>query len=103
MVITSNDIDIACITESWLTASMPSDLINIEGYSYYRRDRSSGQSAGGGVLCYIKNTLSVAHLVSLQSDTLESLWFLYRYPPMPRGVSDIIVGLIYHPPGGNNK
>jgi hypothetical protein len=39
VVITSNDIYIACTTESWLTATVPSNLINIEGCWCCRRLR----------------------------------------------------------------
>ena len=45
---------IACFTETWLTGEIPSDAINIDGLSCYRKDRSDGRR-GGGVAIMVRD------------------------------------------------
>jgi hypothetical protein len=98
----NNCIDIACITESWLNVDVATQLVNLARFICYRRDRQDGRR-GGGVICYIRNNLSCMHLKHLEVDDIESMWFLYRACKMPRLVSHIAVGVIYHPPKSESK
>ena len=52
VVLTSNNISICCITESWLTEKISTSLIDVTGYTCYRKDRNG--RAGGGVMCYVR-------------------------------------------------
>ena len=94
-VINQNNIDIACITETWLNKDVIS--CHIDNYTTYRNDRSDGRG-GGGVLCFVRNDLPCSRLSELESSSVESLWILFRANRMPRAVSHIVVGIIYHPP-----
>ena len=38
----------------------------------------------------------------MDDSDVESLWLLYRQPHMPRSMSDIIFGIVYHPPDAVN-
>ena len=96
-VLSTNNIDICCITESWLDADVPTEAIDINGYVCYRRDRSDGRECGG-VACYVREALPFTLLKPVDDDNVESLWLLYRQPHMPRSMSHILVGIIYHPP-----
>jgi hypothetical protein len=71
--------------------------VNLSGYIRYRRDRQD-ERRGGGVVCYIRNNLPCLHLKHLEDDDIESMWFSYRACTMPRLMSHIVVGVIYHPP-----
>ena len=95
-------IGIACITETWLHNDISDNEINMQGYLTYRRDRSDGRRCGG-VLFYVRNDIPCTILKSAQSPDVESLWLLYRANQMPRNVSHILIGLIYHPPDANSK
>jgi len=39
----------------------------------------------------------------LESENAETLWLMYRRPRMPRAVSHVIVGAVYHPPGADDR
>jgi hypothetical protein len=94
-IVVNNSVDIACITESWLNDDVATQLVNLSGYTCYRRDRQDGRR-GGGVACYVRNNL--VPLKHLEVADVESMWFLYRTCKMPRLLSHIAVGVIYHPP-----
>ena len=46
-VIRSNNIDIACLTESWLNNCVPVEATEFEGHTTYRHDRQDGRQGGG--------------------------------------------------------
>lgn len=96
-VIETNHINIACITESWLNADIETNAIDIGKFVCYRRDRSDGRKAGG-VACYVDPDWPCSRLHDLESPDFECLWLLLRQSRMPRSVSHIAVGVIYHPP-----
>ena len=101
-VLRNNKIDIACITESWLNDSVPTEVVDISGYDCFRRDRCDGRR-GGGVACYVRNNVSCRKLDILDSDDTESLWLLHRASRMPKNVSHIAIGIIYHPPKADSS
>ena len=43
----NNNVDIACITETWLKSTVPSSIINIDGYDVLRNDRRDDVIGGG--------------------------------------------------------
>ena len=51
--------DIIVITETWLTRSVPTPAITIDGFSVVRQDRDTSRTKkGGGICIYIKNTFT---------------------------------------------
>lgn len=60
-LLTDSNLDYLCLTETWLTPSIPSSIMKVSGYTLYRRDRNKGK--GGGVLIYVKD-----HIQSKQLD-----------------------------------
>lgn len=52
MMITERNIDILCISETWLHQELPRNLINIQNVNVYRCD-----AGRGGVCIYIRGTL----------------------------------------------
>ena len=99
-ILDNNNVSYGCITESWLNKDIPTETVDIEGYACHRRDRNDGRQ-GGGVACYVRNGLQCHRLSSLESPAVESLWLLFRANRMPRQVSHIVIGVIYHPPSAN--
>jgi hypothetical protein len=92
-----NNVNVGCVTESWLNDDVQTEAIDIEGYICYRHDRSDGRKAGG-VACYISVNWPCTRLKSLEAADFESIWLLLRKPVMPRQISHIVIGVIYHPP-----
>ena len=97
VVLEANNIDICCITESWLDTNISTDVVDIAGYVCYRRDRNDGRQ-GGGVVCYVRQDLPVSLVRPVGEENVESLWLLYRQPRMPRSISHLLLGVVYHPP-----
>ena len=56
----SQQLDILCLSESWLTESMDSSMLLFPGYSIIRRDRQG--RTGGGVAILHRNELTVEPL-----------------------------------------
>jgi len=80
-ILYENDVDIGCITETWLNKTIPSDLVNIPGYVLHRSDRKDGRR-GGGVA--VRHNLPCVRLAALESANYETVWLLYRQSRMPR-------------------
>ena len=53
-VLQINNIDIACLTETWLKDEISSDVVTVKGYVSHRKDRSDGRR-GGGVAVYVRD------------------------------------------------
>jgi len=96
------NVDIACFTETWLNEGILPILTQIGGYTTYRLDRSDGRK-GGGIAVLVKNDLPCQHLTDLSKPPLETLWLLFRRCRMPRSVTHVLIGCIYHPPAANNN
>ncbi|XP_066024381.1 uncharacterized protein [Pocillopora verrucosa] len=95
------DADIALFTETWLSGCVPDSAINIKGYQLFRRDRVGGQH--GGVCMYVKDSTQCKVLSDLHHEDHEALWAALRPTRLPRGFSNIIVGVVYQPPDANDS
>ena len=51
LLVESSNLDVLCISESWLLPSMPSSYVGIEGFTIYRCDGGYG----GGVCVYVRS------------------------------------------------
>ena len=98
--IQQKDIQVGFFTETWLKDSIADDPIAISGYHLFRLDRKNKQH--GGVCLYVKNTIESKTLPVLYKEDYEVLWCILRPKRLPRGFSNIIAGVLYHPPGANN-
>ena len=96
------DVDIACLTETWLNPAILANLTDFTGYTTYRLDRSDGRQ-GGGIAVVVKDNLPCQLLGDLSKPPLESLWLLFRRSRMPRSVTHLLIGCIYHPPSACNS
>ena len=97
----NNRVDVACLTETWLHHKISSHLIRAKYYSCYRKDRNDGRQDGGVAFC-VRDDVSCTRLSDLESPKFEILWLLYRQPLMPRILSHILIGGIYHPPAAKH-
>lgn len=46
-LILNHNFDVFCITETWLKADIPSNLLNIQDYNLLRKDRRDSGRRGG--------------------------------------------------------
>ena len=108
--IQSSKVDIFGISESWLSEAVPTGLIDINGFSVARLDRSwsdnessMAKKKGGGLLCYINNSIQFsdtkyAHLNCSCKD-LELQWVAISLV----NCRQIVILNVYRPPQGNHK
>ncbi len=99
------DCNIICLTETWLTPSVPDTAVTpSDNFSVLRMDRTveAGKSKGGGVCfminkewCDPRNISSLSHSCSPH---LEHLSIICRPFYLPREFSSIIITAVYIPP-----
>ena len=92
-----NSADIVCITETWLTDNIINDAVVLSGYNLFRKDRGS---RGGGITVYISSSIRAKRLEDqeLCEAVSESLWIELRPTRLPRPISAVLIGTVYHPP-----
>lgn len=89
-----NDYNIIGVTETWLNENIPDQLIQLPGYSVFRKDRSS---RGGGLCIYIKTEMNAKKVQFEQADTgWEHIWISFKLNNY-----DFICGTLYRPPRNN--
>lgn len=84
----NRNIDVLCIGETWLSASVEDRVVFIEGYSFIRGDRGT---RGGGVGLYVRSSFRYKR-INLESD-IEQLWL-----SLDANGSSVVVGVAYRPP-----
>ena len=87
------NLDLVCITESWLKShihGLRDNVVALESYNIIRRDRTEIEH--GGVCVYIKNTIKFAVVDDLEDPSFEALWIHISPTRLPRGCSSILLG-----------
>lgn len=95
-ILQSENISVLGITETWLSNQIPTDLVEIEGYDFFRVDRGS---RGGGVGIYVLSSLkpSIIFRENQINAHLENIWLSLHIFNI-----DIKIGVLYRPPNNNN-
>ena len=93
-VATQNKTDVICFTETWLSHLVPDSALSLPGFLLLRKDRKN--QAGSGVCVYIKQNIPCKRLAEMEKDEVESIWVQLRPHSLPRNISMIIVGVVYH-------
>ena len=91
-----NNIDIACLTETWLTESNQ-DRMHFDNYVCFNLVRKSVQRASGGVSILVKQGLPTININTNVPDHIECMWLAIRPKKLPRSISIIIVACLYYP------
>ena len=89
-------IEIIIVTETWLSDNIPSEAVNISGYTLIRKDRGNG--LGGGCAIYVREVISTKIRNDLSDPNFECQWVILRPKWLPRTVSRIAVACVYLPP-----
>ena len=93
LLIKERDLDILCISETWLLPVMQDRFINIPNFNVFRCD----QGRGGGVCVYVRDTLKTSNInleIPKNNVKVEDLWITVQCRHLP----SIIVGTIYRHP-----
>lgn len=99
------NLHILAITESWLTPSIPTDCISLQNYNFVRNDRAllsernDHYIQGGGVACYLHNSLTYNILDSSDNTNLNSPEFLILDVKFASS-SSLLLAIIYRRPNG---
>ena len=83
------------ITETWLSPVVPDSAVHLSNYILFRRDRPTH---AGGVCLFVDAEIPCSCLCAFESSEVESIWVKARSLRLPRQVSMILVGTVYHPP-----
>ena len=83
------DVDLACITETWLKERIADSVVEIPNYSVIRLDRQVIEH--GGVCLYVKQGYSKYKVIEELKcyDEHEILWVHLRPTRLPRGYSSL--------------
>ena len=93
-VVSFNQTDMVCISETWLSPAIPDNLVSLSNFNLFRNDRLV--SNGGGVCAYINSNIYCRRIVEFENSSIESLWLSVRPKKLPRSVSVILLAVVYH-------
>ena len=104
LLIRQNELDALCVSESWLTKDVSSDILMFSGYQTVREDRKVARRGrrevrGGGLVVIIRDGIVASKLsVTRREDSrLETLWLAVSAP----GGRSAVLGAAYRPPDGS--
>ena len=99
-VLDLNSIDIATLTETWLTENNK-DEIKLNNYVNFHSVRKNTLRSSGGVSILIRENIP-ANLIDIKvPEHIEALWVSVRPNWLPRAISNIVVCGVYYP--GHNS
>ena len=88
------NLDIICVTKSWLDNTFPDGMVQLDGYlPPFRKDRDVRY---GGVAVYVSNNISVSRVPELEQHDIECIWLLITL----KGTK-LLLGTFYRAPGAN--
>ena len=88
-----NSVSAICITETWLSPNVPDSCIAIPGCNLFCKDRIT---TGGGVCINLDHKMPCKFLESCNQDEVKSIWISMRPHSLPRQITSIVLGAIYH-------
>ena len=98
---------IMCFCETWLTPAINDTHVNIDGFTIVRPDQTtkSGKQTGGGVCAYINDKWAHNNNIHIKktlcTPDIELLAVSIRPYYLPRGISHVIIKVVYIPPEAN--
>ena len=96
VMVVQQNLDIICVTKSWLENSISDGMVQLDGYlPPFRKDRDVRY---GGVAVYVSNNISVSKVPELEQHDIECIWLLITL----KGTK-LLLGTFYRAPGANAK
>lgn len=96
LIMSNQALDLVCLTETWLTPEVESNLVNIPGFTLVRSDRISRR--GGGTAIYIRDELAFETTDLHERLSTEAEGTLVDFPGL-----NFFVFCIYVPPNLNSS
>ena len=93
MIAQVNDVDFICLTESWLSQTIPDTATSLSNFVLFRIYRKT--SHGGGVCIYIKSSIKCKR-IKFENLLVEFLWLSVKPRCLPRSISVILLAVVYH-------
>lgn len=87
--------DVICITETWLDRKTRDDILNIQGFKLYRRDREG--DSHGGICVYVQQNLYSRRRNDLELPDIECIWIEINTHNRKQ-----LIGTFYRPPNSDN-
>jgi exonuclease III len=94
LLINDQNIDIICLSETWLDNNITDAMVKIPGYSIRRKDRAANLAGGAGM--YISDHIPNRRANEFEFPDIDLLWIELKI-----GHKKILVGACYRPPGQN--
>jgi exonuclease III len=92
-ILSEYDPDILALNETWLDEAIHDDILEINGYVHYRKDRNRN---GGGVIIYVRSSLPSVHRKDLEPQNHEVIVIECK-----TGKKKIVLCNWYRPPNQN--
>ena len=92
-IVELNSLSAICITETWLSPQVPDSCVAIPGYNLFCKDQITTE---GGVCIYLDHKVPCKLLESCNQDEVKSIWISMRPHSLPRQITSIVLGVIYH-------
>ena len=92
-------IQIIIVTETWLSADIPDDVINIPGFILIRKDRHNGLRRCCAI--YVSDEIPIRN--DLSDTNIECQWLTLRPKWLPRSVSRLAIASVYLPPSIDHR
>ena len=67
-VVSINQVDMVCITETWLSTTIPNTAISLSNFNLFRNDRFV--SSGGGICAYISSRIYCKRLRNFENPSI---------------------------------
>jgi hypothetical protein len=90
-ILETNRPDIVAVSETWFKST---SVVNVRGYTIYRKDRMDGRR-GGGVCLYISDSICSFQIIidsRLELARVEQVWAALRF-----GSDKYLIGCLYRP------
>ena len=86
------NVDIICLSETWLGDDIKDTQVNITGHEFHRKDRIGTRA--GGVGMYINDAIPHKRMFEFELAETDLMWVQLRL-----GGKKVIIGACYRPPG----
>lgn len=93
----TNQYHIVSVSETWLQPDIPDNIIAVDGYFLIRHDRLGCR--GGGVACYVSNSLAVSVLAVSSRESIDAPEFLLLDVRLPDN-EHLLYASVYRRPKG---
>ena len=100
-VINQNNIDVACLTETWLRDDNK-DQISFNNYINFHLTRKNVLRSSGGVSIIVKDDIPANRLNIKVPEHIECIWLSLRPKWLPRKISNIVIAGVYYPGSKSN-